>query len=211
MTSGEPKRRSATDSVTTKIAIGMVAILALLALIVGMSSGSSSSSSSAPPLLLAAATPMKVTVPSISADSSLVPTGILPDGELEVPPLSQPLQASWYDESPTPGQPGPAVVLGHINGNGKPGIFADLDKVKAGEDIMIDRADGQTAVFTVDHVDTVPKSNFPTADVYNDTPDSQIRLITCGGDLDRAARSYLSNVIVYANLTSVRPTAAASP
>jgi LPXTG-site transpeptidase (sortase) family protein len=210
VTSTDPKPRSATDSAITKIAIGLVVVLALLALVVGMSSGSSSSSS-APSLLLGPAAPMKVTVPSISASSSLVPTGVLPDGSLDVPPLSQPMQASWYDKSPTPGQPGPAVVLGHVNGNGRPGIFANLDKVKAGEEVMIDRADGQTAVFTVSHVDTVPKDNFPTADVYNDTPDSQVRLITCGGDLDRAAHSYLSNVIVYGNLTSVRPTVAAAP
>ena len=116
------------------------------------------------------------------------------------------MQASWYDKSPTPGAIGPAVILGHINGGGRPGIFFELNKVQAGQEILVERADGQTAVFTVAHIDTVPKSNFPTQDVYGDTPDAQLRLITCGGVLNRAAGSYESNVVVYANLTSVRRT-----
>ena len=42
--------------------------------------------------------------------------------------------------------------------------------------------------------------------MYGDTPDAQLRLITCGGVFDPAARSYEANVIVYANLTEVRKT-----
>ena len=35
-------------------------------------------------------------------------------------------------ESPTPGAQGPAIVLGHVNGGGKPGVFLDLIKVEPG-------------------------------------------------------------------------------
>ena len=150
--------------------------------------------------------PTKVAVPSIDATSSLISLGKKPDGELEVPPLANPKQASWYDGSPAPGTLGPAVILGHINGDGKPGIFYRLKDVKAGDQVLVDRQDGQTAIFTVSHIDTVPKDAFPTDQVYGDTPDSQLRLITCGGVFDPAARSYEANVVVYANLTGVRKT-----
>ena len=195
------RERPKGDAATGKIAIGLVVLLAAIALVVSLASGKSSD-----PLLLSASTPLKVTVPSISASSTLVPLGQKKDGSLEVPPLSNPGQASWYDKSPMPGEIGPSVVLGHINGNGKPGVFLNLSKVQAGQEIDIDRADGQTAVFTVSHVDTVPKDDFPAQAVYGDTPDSEIRLITCGGVLDRAAHNYLSNVVVYGNLTSVHKT-----
>jgi sortase (surface protein transpeptidase) len=188
----------------TNLSIGIVVVLVGLAVIVGMNSGSSSSSSVDSPAPLAASTPTHVSVPSISADSSLVPTGLQSDGSLEVPPVSQPMQASWFDRSPTPGQVGPAVILGHINGNGQPGIFANLDKVTAGAEVVVDRADGQRAIFQVSRVDVIPKSSFPTDSVYNDTPNSQLRLITCGGQYDRANRNYLSNVIVYADLIDVQ-------
>jgi hypothetical protein len=187
----------------TNISIALVMVLVGLAVIVGMnSSGSSSSVDSPAPL--AFSTPTRVSVPSISAESRLVATGLQPDGRLAVPPVSEPMQASWFDKSPTPGQVGPSVILGHINGNGQPGIFADLSKVVAGAQVVIDRADGQRAVFQVSRVETVPKSSFPTDLVYNDTPNPQLRLITCGGDYDRANRSYLANVIVYADLIDVQ-------
>jgi hypothetical protein len=150
--------------------------------------------------------PTRVRVPSISASSTLIPVGVDADNVVEVPPLSQPMQAAWYSHGPTPGSLGPAVVLGHVNGDGKPGIFADLYRVESGQEIEVDRADGQTTVFTVSRVETVAKDVFPTERVYGNTPDAQLRLITCGGSLDQVAHNYLSNVIVYATLTSAHVT-----
>lgn len=195
-----PPAGGRTDGAATKIGIGLVVLLALLALIVGATSGSRSSD----PILLGASTPTRVVIPALSLDSDLIALGTNPDGSLAVPPLSRPMQAAWWNGSPTPGAIGPAVILGHINGNGKPGIFLNLDKIQAGQQVEVTRADGQIATFTVSHIDTVPKDNFPAQTVYGDTPDAQLRLITCGGALDRQAHSYEANVVVYANLTSVR-------
>ena len=206
------------------LGIGLVVLVAGLALIFAMVPGgtmtkagpsgtsSASSAKSAPAPLapgatmetLGSAAPTRVEIPSISAASSLVATGLKSDGSLDVPPVSQPQQASWYDQSPSPGQQGPAVVLGHVNGNGKPGVFVNLDKVVAGALVNVDRADGQRAVFKVSRVETFPKSSFPTDLVYNDTPNAALRLITCGGDYDAGNRNYLSNVIVYADLIDVQ-------
>ena len=194
------------DGAIGKIGIGLVVIVALIGLVVAGTSGSSKSSSGSGVETLSASTPTKVSVPTIGAESSLIATGLKADGSLEVPPLSNPMQASWYDESPTPGSLGPSVILGHVNGSGKPGIFYRLKDIKAGEQILVDREDGQTAVFTVANIDTVPKAAFPAEQVYADTPDSQLRLITCGGIFDPAARSYEANIVVYANLTEVRTT-----
>ena len=197
---------SKTDSITGKIGIGIVVLLALIALVaVGTSGGSRGGSGGSGVETLAASKPTSVSVPSIGAESSLIETGLKADGSLEVPSLQTPMQASWYDQSPTPGSLGPSVILGHVNGSGKPGIFYKLADTKAGDQIFVKREDGQTAVFTVSNVDTVPKAAFPSEMVYGDTPDAQLRLVTCGGIFDPAARSYEANVIVYANLTDVRP------
>jgi hypothetical protein len=202
-TEAPPKERSRTDAAMTKVSVGLLVVVALVGLI---AVGTSDSGSSSSVLLLGVSPPTRVTVPSIEATSDLITLGRKPDGELEVPPLSDPMQASWFDGSPTPGALGPAVILGHVNGSGRPGIFYKLKDVQAGQDILVERADGQTAVFTVSHIDTVPKNAFPADDVYGDTPDAQLRLITCGGVFDRASGDYEANVIVYANLTSVRKT-----
>lgn len=144
--------------------------------------------------------PTWIKVPSIEARSSLVPLGLNDDRTVEIPPVTEPMQAGWYQHSPTPGELGPAVILGHVDGSGQKGIFWRLREVKQGDEVQIGRQDGSVATFTVDRVEQIPKKSFPTDQVYGDTRDAQVRLITCGGEFDRAARSYLDNVIVYGSL-----------
>ena len=68
----------------------------------------------------------------------------------------------------------------------------------AGDVIDVGREDGSTARFTVLGTEQYPKDEFPTQAVYGPTPDAELRLITCGGVFDGAARSYRDNVVVYA-------------
>lgn len=152
---------------------------------------------------LAPADPVDLKIESIGATSSLVPLGLNPDQTISVPPVSQPMQASWYKFGPTPGSVGPAVVLGHINGNGKPGIFARLHETKPGDQVKISRNDGSTAIFTITRLEQVSKDSFPTEAIYGDLPGttSELRLITCGGTFDRNAHSYKDNIIAFATLT----------
>lgn len=147
--------------------------------------------------------PLWIDVPAIGAKSSLVPLGLNADHTVEVPPVDQPLQAGWYKHSPTPGQTGPAVVLGHVNGGGRDGVFARLHELRAGDEIRIGREDGQVARFVVERADQVPKNEFPADSVYGNTSEPELRLITCGGSFDEDADSYRDNIIVYAVFTGV--------
>ncbi|CAM01561.1 sortase family protein [Saccharopolyspora erythraea NRRL 2338] len=144
--------------------------------------------------------PVRIDVHRIGARSSLVELGLRADRTLDVPPVSQPMQAGWYRNGPTPGEPGPAVIAGHVDGKGKAGIFHRLHELVPGDVVDVRRQDGTTARFGVQRVERVPKSSFPTQSVYGSTPDAQLRLITCGGSFDSRAHSYRDNVIVYANL-----------
>ncbi|MDT8909525.1 class F sortase [Amycolatopsis sp. PS_44_ISF1] len=144
--------------------------------------------------------PVSLDIPSIGAHSSLVPLGLNPDDTVQVPPVSTPLQAGWYEFGPTPGETGPAVVLGHVDGNKHKGIFYRLKEVKPGDEVAIARRDGRTAHFEVTKVDEVPKDVFPSDAVYGDTAGPELRLITCGGGFDHAAHNYVDNIIVYAGL-----------
>ncbi|MFJ7156195.1 sortase domain-bontaining protein [Streptomyces sp. NPDC101118] len=79
-------------------------------------------------------------------------------------------------------------------------MFHDLKKLTKGEQVEVHRADGTTAVFAVDGVETYRKSAFPTEKVYGATKDAELRLITCGGKLT-PDRHWDSNVVVFAHLT----------
>jgi hypothetical protein len=155
------------------------------------------------PATLSRSNPVWIDVPGIRAHSSLVPLGLNADQTVEVPPVDQPMQAGWYEHSPTPGQTGPSVVLGHVNGGGQDGIFARLHELKPGDEIRIGREDKQVARFVVERTGQFPKTEFPADQVYGDTKGPELRLITCGGTFDEAANSYRDNVIVFAVFVGV--------
>jgi sortase (surface protein transpeptidase) len=144
--------------------------------------------------------PVSIDIPKIDAHSSLVPLGLNPDNTVQVPPVTTPLQAGWYTYAPTPGEAGPAVVLGHVDGNHQKGIFYRLKELAAGDRVSIARKDGTTAVFEVTKVHQVPKKDFEAEGVYDDTAGPELRLITCGGAFDRGAHNYVDNIVVYARL-----------
>jgi sortase (surface protein transpeptidase) len=146
--------------------------------------------------------PASMRIPSIGAASTLVPLGQNPDGTVQVPPVSTPMQAGWYVGSSAPGQQGPAVLLGHVDGDRQTGIFFRLHELTPGATVQITRQDGSVLTFSVTKVDKVAKSSFPTDAVYGPTSDPELRLLTCGGAFDQAAHSYVDNVIVYAKLVT---------
>ncbi|WP_338033857.1 class F sortase [Kutzneria albida] len=149
---------------------------------------------------MAKSTPLRVRIPSIGVDSSLVSLGLNADQTVQVPPVSQPMQAGWYANGPTPGEKGSAVLLGHVDGANKEGVFYRLREVTAGTEILVPRQDGTTARFVVYKVEQAPKTNFPTQEVYGDNGKPELRVITCGGSFDHSAGSYRDNTIVYAAL-----------
>ncbi|RBY94926.1 class F sortase [Blastococcus sp. TBT05-19] len=140
--------------------------------------------------------PVRVRVPRIDVDSTLDRLGLLADGSLETPADFG--QAGWYGGGPAPGDVGPAVLAGHVDSTAGPAVFWRLREVVAGDEVLVDRADGSTARFTVTRVARHPKDAFPTDEVYGPTPDAQLRLITCGGEFDSSRRSYEDNVVVFA-------------
>jgi sortase (surface protein transpeptidase) len=196
-----------------RFAVAMAALGAVLVTGCGTSgdsqpvSGAPTSEQLAPPVEAVAepaepaeiAEPSEIEIPRIGAHSTLVGLNLNDNDTVEVPPVTEPMQAGWFTGGPKPGEPGPAVILGHVNGNGHPGIFAKLHELKPGDEIVISKTDGSKGKFVVRKVEQIAKNQFPTEAVYGDTSGPELRLITCGGTFDKAARSYRDNVIVYAS------------
>lgn len=159
----------------------------------------------APDAALPASVPVRVEVPSIGVDAALTPLGKQPNGEVQTPSGEPGAPGGWYQDSPTPGQTGSAVILGHVNAtNSDIGLFYRLHELTPGQTITVTRADHTAAVFTVDKVDVYHKATFPTMEVYQNADRPEVRLITCGG-YNPATREYLDNTVVYAHLTTSHP------
>jgi len=146
------------------------------------------------------ALPVRLQIPAIAVSTPLVRLGRLPDGSIEVPHDWN--TAGWYDRGPRPGQPGPAVILGHVDSKTGPAVFFRLRALRPRDVVRVGLADGRTLVFRVQRVERYPKDKFPTEAVYLPTLNRELRLITCGGEFDYAAGSYRDNIVVYATLAA---------
>jgi hypothetical protein len=142
--------------------------------------------------------PVRLRVPAAQVDTPLQQLGRNADGTIAVP--DDPDVAGWYAEGPRPGQPGPAVILGHVDSVAGPAVFFHVARLSPGDVITVDSADGSSLAFRVTGVTRVPKNQFPTDLVYLPTLQPALRLVTCGGSFDTAAHSYRDNVIVFADL-----------
>ncbi len=153
---------------------------------------------------LARSVPVGLRIPAIGVDTPVMGLGLEPDGTVQVPPVKAHDRAGWYRHSPTPGQVGPSVILGHVTvGVHGDGVFRHLARLHRGDRITARLENGSEATFTVTAVRTVAKAHFPTDAVYGDVNRPELRLITCGGP--RIGDGYADNVIVFAALTSTTP------
>lgn len=153
------------------------------------------------PAVLAASEPVTLAIPAIDVRTDLLHLGLRENRSLEVPEdTGSGAPASWYTGSPTPGERGPSVMLGHVNAlGGAKGVFAGLRQLTPGAEINVTRADGSVAVFTVDRGAMYSKNDFPTFEVYGNTPGAELRLITCDG-YDPATGLFDDNYVIYAKL-----------
>ena len=141
--------------------------------------------------------PERVHIASIGVDATIIDLGLNPDRTLEVPEDIR--LTGWWTGRSVPGEEGPSIVVGHVDSAAAgPGVFWRLRELDIGDVIHIERSDGSISEFRVIETELVLKDEFPTEKVYGSTEGSQLRLITCGGSFDQSARSYLGNVIVYA-------------
>jgi hypothetical protein len=148
--------------------------------------------------------PTKILIRSIGLRAWVDQVGLTSHGTVETPPYAQAKHAAWYRPGPSPGERGPAVIIGHVDSRTSVAVFFYLSRVRPGDSVEIVRADGRSAIFTVDSIERFAKTQFPTQRVYGEVDAPVLRLITCGGKFDAKTANYLDNIVVFARLTGTR-------
>jgi sortase (surface protein transpeptidase) len=151
------------------------------------------------PKTLSASQPTRLNIDKIGVDAPSINLDLKADGSLGTP--NSATQVGWYRNSPTPGELGPSVIVGHVDyvnyGNA---VFWRLRELQPGDTFTVERIDGTKAKFKVDAVKQYSQNNFPTDEVYGNITYAGIRLITCGGSWNSQTHHYSDNTVVFGSL-----------
>ena len=139
--------------------------------------------------------PIALSVPAIDVDAPIQSVGVeAGTNQIEVPPIER---VGWYRFAAVPGDPGSAVLVGHVDGEGREGVFFRLGSLQPGDPVQVGFGDGTTRAFHVVGREQFPKAALP-ADLFTRAGPSRLVLITCGGSFDPSIRHYEDNVVVVA-------------
>lgn len=141
--------------------------------------------------------PVAIRIPALGQDAPVIPTGVEPNGDMEVP--DNVTEVAWYKYGSAPGEPGSAVLAAHVDLAGQgPGVFFELRELEEGSVIFVDFDDGTTGEYRAEARTIYDKAALPTEAIFSREGPPVLTLITCGGDFNQSIRRYDSNVVVYA-------------
>lgn len=149
------------------------------------------------PLPLSRSEPTRLQIDAVSINAAITGVGLRRDKTIEVP---SPKLVGWYNQGPTPGEKGPAVLVGHVDYLDGVAIFWRLREIAPGDVVKVTRADGITVSFRVDSIQQFDQDSFPTQAVYGALNYPGIRLITCGGTFDPITHHYSHNTVVFGTM-----------
>jgi hypothetical protein len=145
-------------------------------------------------------TPTRLSISAIGLRANIAEVGQTATGSI-APPTEDPAETvGWYGLGPTPGEPGIAVLVGHVDTHDRAAVFHRLHELAPGKRIEVTRKDRRVATFVVDSVESFPKTAFPAERVLHHDDQARLVLVTCGGNWLGGDTGYADNVMVFAHL-----------
>jgi sortase family protein len=131
--------------------------------------------------------PVRLEIPAIGVSTPVVPVGLRADGTLDAGPSLGDTPAGWYKQSPTPGEMGSSLIVGHVGAaDGAPAVFFRLRLLRPGDRIAVRRADHGVARFAVVGIGIYPTGALPHDQAYGPADQPTLTLLTVGGEQDRS-------------------------
>jgi sortase (surface protein transpeptidase) len=141
--------------------------------------------------------PVRVQISAIGLRAPVIPVGVAAGTQqMEVPESVR--TVGWYRFGPSPGQPGSAVLIGHVDTRSQgAGAFFGLRKLREGMTIRVGLSDRSWLRFRVVARRHYGKADLP-GNLFARAGSPMLALITCGGSFDPSSHTYSDNVVVYA-------------
>ncbi|WP_448575573.1 class F sortase [Thermomicrobium sp.] len=139
----------------------------------------------------------RIRIPAIGVDAPVVPKGLDSERRMEAP--DRPDEVAWYDFTALPGQGSNVVLAGHVDFAGVgPAVFWDLWRVRVGDLVELELADGRVSRYRVTGLETVEERQAPVERIVGPTGEERLTLITCAGNYNPATGRYDQRLIVIA-------------
>ena len=143
--------------------------------------------------------PARLQIPAISVDADVQRVGVTLSGKMANP--SNFVDVGWYSDGVVPGEPGSAVMAGHVdNGLALPAVFSRLHDLKPGDEIIVTSESGISTKFIVADSMSYGYKSVPTESVFSVNGEPVLRLITCGGRWLSQDKTYDERLVVTAVL-----------
>lgn len=143
--------------------------------------------------------PHRLVIPAIKLDSLVEPVGVLPNGQMDVPKAFD--RVGILSPWTKPGMAGNAVIAGHFDHYTGPAVFYKLRKLKPGDPIMVNDAQGKTLTFRVKKIESYPSGQAPIDSIFGPSPHAQLNLITCSGKFNRKTQEHANRLVVFSELS----------
>ena len=142
--------------------------------------------------------PSRLEIPAINVDAPVDATGLLDNGEMDVP--NDIVSTGWFENGYMPGEPGNSVIAGHVDGKNGPAVFYDIGKLEIGDEVLVTGDEGQELTFVVERVEIYPVDDSPLREIFGFSNGSRLNLITCTGEYNKEGSFYEDRLVVYTTL-----------
>ena len=142
-------------------------------------------------------TPTRLLIARIAVDAKVEARGL--DANRNLATAKDFRDVAWYNLGPAPGEPGNAILNGHVNWWTGSAVFTRLSELRPGDKVVVLRADGMRLTFRVT-ARTIVTANTRVASLFAPSTASTITLITCSGRWDPRIGSDTHRLLVSAVL-----------
>lgn len=141
--------------------------------------------------------PRYIFIPKINVRAIVRNLGINKSGEIAAP--SNVFDSGWFNQSSKPGQLGAMVIDGHISSWSTKGVFYDLNKLKPGDDVQVQKGDNVRVNYVVVQTQTYEADKVDMGAVLSPIDPSKpgLNLISCAGSVVKGTNQFDKRIVVF--------------
>lgn len=142
--------------------------------------------------------PETLTIDRIGVEATTEKVGKKKNGEMDVPKDYK--NIGWFEPGTKPGEQGNAVMDGHVSDPEGEGVFWDLEKLEAGDEVKVADENGETLVFEVVDKQAFQLGEAPVNKIFGYTSRRALNLITCTGDFNYDKGTHEQRLVIFTEL-----------